>query len=251
MAQYKVPQDVEAEDKLLGPFTFRQFIYLMITAGLIAIAVALFNVNPGLCVIPLPFIIFFAVLALPLKKDQPMETYFAAIVSFFLKPHQRVWTPGEPNSVIEITAPKIVEQPRYRDISGEEASHRLSFLADVVDTEGFAVSDDSNFHEDFVDENYDVDDMFERDSNSPINRIMNDSHITHRQTIYNNMQSNIAQANTSQQSPRAAEIERARANARTATPAERERLANLAQNKTATVADLATRANAVNAGGTN
>ena len=30
MATYKVPQDVEAEDKLLGPFTFRQFIYLLI-----------------------------------------------------------------------------------------------------------------------------------------------------------------------------------------------------------------------------
>ena len=28
MAQYKVPQDVEAEDKLIGPFSFRQFIYL-------------------------------------------------------------------------------------------------------------------------------------------------------------------------------------------------------------------------------
>ena len=251
MAQYKVPQDVEAEDKLLGPFTFRQFIYLMITAGCVAIAVALFNVNPGLVVIPLPFIIFFAVLALPLKKDQPMETYFAAIVSFFLKPHQRVWTPGEPNSVIQITAPKVVEQPRYRNISGEDAGRRLSFLADIVDTEGFAISDDSNFREDFVDENYDVDDIFEQNTNSPINRIMNDKNITRRQTIYNNMQSNISQAKEHPQSPRAAEIERARANAHTATPAERAQLTNLAQNKTATVADLATKANAITAGGTN
>ena len=38
MAQYKVPQDVEAEDKLLGPFTFRQFVYLMIIGGLIGLA---------------------------------------------------------------------------------------------------------------------------------------------------------------------------------------------------------------------
>jgi hypothetical protein len=33
MAVYKVPQDVEAEDKLIGPFSFRQFIYLIIVAG--------------------------------------------------------------------------------------------------------------------------------------------------------------------------------------------------------------------------
>lgn len=32
MATYKVPQDVEADDKLIGPFSFRQFIYLIIVA---------------------------------------------------------------------------------------------------------------------------------------------------------------------------------------------------------------------------
>ena len=34
MAQYKVPQDVEADDKLIGPFSFRQFVYLLIAGGL-------------------------------------------------------------------------------------------------------------------------------------------------------------------------------------------------------------------------
>jgi hypothetical protein len=65
---YKVPQDVEADDKLLGPFSFRQFIYLMVAAGLAAIAVFLFQIFPGLIVIPAPFLIFFVVLALPLQK---------------------------------------------------------------------------------------------------------------------------------------------------------------------------------------
>jgi hypothetical protein len=32
MGSYKVPQDVEADDKLLGPFGFRQLIYLGIVA---------------------------------------------------------------------------------------------------------------------------------------------------------------------------------------------------------------------------
>ena len=41
MAVYKVPQDVEADDKLIGPFGFRQFIYLLMVAGLIALAWAL------------------------------------------------------------------------------------------------------------------------------------------------------------------------------------------------------------------
>ena len=86
MAVYKVPQNVEAEDKLLGPFSFRQFIYLVISVVGIAVAWVMFSVFPPLVVIPLPFIIIFGVLALPLKKDQPMEVYLAAMVSFFFKP---------------------------------------------------------------------------------------------------------------------------------------------------------------------
>ena len=141
MAQYKVPQDVEADDKLLGPFSFRQFVYLLICGGLIALGVGLFQIFPVLAIIPLPFVLFFAALALPLKKDQPMETYLAAIVSYYLKPHTRLWTPGQRDSTIEITVPKKVEESRARDITGEEATHRLSFLANIVDTEGYAIKD--------------------------------------------------------------------------------------------------------------
>ena len=139
MAQYKVPQDVEADDKLLGPFSFRQFVYLLIAGALIALAVALFQLFPLLAIIPLPAVLLLVVLALPLKKDQPMETYLAALVSYYLKPHNRIWTPGQKESTITISAPKIVDDNRTRDITGEEATHRLSFLADIVDTEGQAI----------------------------------------------------------------------------------------------------------------
>ena len=139
MAQYKVPQDVEADDKLLGPFSFRQFVYLLIAGVLIAIAVALWSLFPLLVLIPVLPAMFLIVLALPLKKDQPMETYLAAVVSYYLKPHNRVWTPGQRESTITITAPKVVDDSRTRDITSEEATHRLSFLANIVDTEGQAI----------------------------------------------------------------------------------------------------------------
>ena len=129
MATYKVPQDVEADDKLLGPFSFRQFVYLMLVFGLGATAVGLFQIFPLLAIIPLPFAFFFLILALPLKKDQPMETYIAALISFYTKPHKRFWMTGQSDSTILITAPKKVEENRVRNITEEEAGHRLSFLA--------------------------------------------------------------------------------------------------------------------------
>lgn len=163
MAQYKVPQDVEADDKLLGPFSFRQFVYLLIAAGLLALAVGLFQLFPILAIIPLPPVVLLVALALPLKKDQPMETYLAAMVSYYLKPRTRMWVPGQRESTITITAPKKVEENRTRDITGEEATHRLSFLADIVDTGGYAIKGMSAnpMREDLVAEASMATDMFE------------------------------------------------------------------------------------------
>lgn len=139
MAVYKVPQDVEADDKLIGPFTFRQFIYLIIVALLIAIAWWMGQLFIGLIIFPLPFIVFFGALALPLRKDQPMEVYLAAMVSFYLKPHKRLWDADGIDSLIEITVPKTVEFQLTKDISSNEAVQRLGYLAQIVDSQGWAV----------------------------------------------------------------------------------------------------------------
>lgn len=139
MASYKVPQDVEADDKLLGPFTFRQFIYLIIAAMAIALAWGLAQIFVGLAVIPIPVILLFGVLALPLRKDQPMEIYLAAMVSFILKPKKRLWDPEGMEHTIEITAPKTEEKRRTKDLSENEAAERLSYLATLVDSQGWAI----------------------------------------------------------------------------------------------------------------
>ena len=174
MAQYKVPQDVEADDKLIGPFSFRQFVYLLISGGLIALAVGLFQLFPLLAIIPVPFTLFFLALALPLRKDQPMETYLAALVAYYTKPRTRHWMSGQRDTAILITAPKIVEDVRTRDISGEEATHRLSFLADIVDSNGFAIkgAGASPMREDLVAEANATPDMFEAYQSQVINRVI-------------------------------------------------------------------------------
>jgi hypothetical protein len=139
MASYKVPQDVEADDKLIGPFSFRQFIYLIIVAMAIALGWALAQLFIPLAIIVLPVVVFFGALALPLRKDQPMEIYMAAIVSYYLKPHLRKWDPEGVETLIEIAAPKTVEVQRTKDLTQYEARERLSYLANIVDTGGWAI----------------------------------------------------------------------------------------------------------------
>jgi hypothetical protein len=139
MAVYKVPQDVEADDKLIGPFSFRQFVYLIIVALAIFMAWGLAQLFIPLAIIPLPIILFFGALALPLRKDQPMEIYMAAMVSFYLKPRRRMWNPDGVDSLIEITVPKVIEPQRTKDLTMTEAERRFSYLAEIVDSRGWAV----------------------------------------------------------------------------------------------------------------
>lgn len=190
MASYKVPQDVEADDKLLGPFTFRQFIYLMIVFGTIVLAVALFQVFPLLAVIPLPVTFFFLILALPIKKDQPMETYLAALVSFYLKPRKRFWIPGQSDSTILITTPKKTEASRTRNITEEEAGHRLSFLAAIVDSEGRAIKNsNSPMRDEFYAEAYNTADMFDEYGNARLNTLISREQEERHAEIVNQMRS--------------------------------------------------------------
>jgi hypothetical protein len=140
MAVYKVPQDVEADDKLIGPFSFRQFVYLIVVAISAAGAWGLSQIFVALAILPLPIILFFAALALPLRKDQPMEAYLSAVVSFyFLKSRKRFWQPDGIDSFITIIPPKDSERILTKDLDETEATRRLNYLADLVDTHGWAI----------------------------------------------------------------------------------------------------------------
>ena len=139
MAVYKVPQDVEAEDKLLGPFSFKQFVFLIVAVGMIALAWGLFSVLPPLAIIPVPIALFFGALALPLRKDQPMEVYLAAVVSFMLKPKQRLWRADGTERMVEVIAPRVEEKQYGKGYDQAEVNRRLSYLATLVDTHGWSV----------------------------------------------------------------------------------------------------------------
>lgn len=77
--RFQVPQFIEVEDKIFGPLTFKQFIYV---GGGIGVAVVLFLLLPRFLaiIISLPIIIFGAALAFYKVNDKPfinlVEAYF-------------------------------------------------------------------------------------------------------------------------------------------------------------------------------
>ena len=194
MAVHTVPQDVETDDKILGPFNIRQFIYLIIVAALIGVGYLLAQIFIGLIVIVIPPAIFLLILALPIKKDQPMETYLAAKISFLFKNNKRLWMPGQSETIIEIAAPKKTEEDRTKGFSQAEAMRRLSFLADIVDTEGYAIkSNNPNlpFNEEVYAEAESIVDIYDADKSTNLNSTLNDNNNSRHQALVEQMRNAI------------------------------------------------------------
>lgn len=139
MGTYKVIQDIEADDKLLGPLTLRQFIYAIIVVVTAFIAFRLFIVNPLLALPCLPVMGFFGLLAAPFGHAQPNEVWLLAKIRFALKPRKRIWDQAGIKDLVKITAPKVVDEHLTKDFTQEEAKSRLRALANTIDSRGWAV----------------------------------------------------------------------------------------------------------------
>ncbi|MDZ7785866.1 MAG: PrgI family protein [Candidatus Saccharibacteria bacterium] len=140
MAQHKVIQDIEAEDKLIGPLTLKQFIYFAITA--VCLYLIFFTFTQGaafFAIFLLPPAVFFGVLGFPWSKAQPTETWLLAKIRFFFKPRKRIWDQAGIKELVTITVPKKVERHLTDELDQTQVRSRLSALAQTVDSRGWAV----------------------------------------------------------------------------------------------------------------
>src|SRR5476651_2425171 len=92
MGQYKVPQNVESEDKILGPLTFKQFIYALIGFGWGSLSFALLRGIPVVMVIiGVPPTLLLFLLAFYNRDGQNFEQLLLAMIQFFAASRKRPW----------------------------------------------------------------------------------------------------------------------------------------------------------------
>lgn len=141
MGQYKVPQDVEAEDKLLGPLSLRQFIYAIIALMWGALMWQIFKAFLPLAVIlTIPVSGIFLALAFGKKEGQTFENYFIALVRFWAMPRKRFW--------MKDTGTVIIKEPPPPEKKSEEIERdpiavrgQLQQLALILETQGYLPKD--------------------------------------------------------------------------------------------------------------
>ncbi len=139
MAVYKVPQDVEAEDHILGPLTLRQFIFAIIFALATWTTWMLIRVNVLLALPMLPILAIAGFLAAPVSRQQPNEVWLTAMLHYYLKPRRRIWDQSGLSQLVKITAPKRDDHTYTDGLSQYQVQSRLKLLANTLDSRGWAV----------------------------------------------------------------------------------------------------------------
>ena len=139
MATYKLIQDIEAEDHILGPLTLRQFLYAL--GAVFFYYLCFISITKHvlfMLVLLLPLALFATFFAFPFSRDQPTEVWALAKIRYFLKPKKRIWSQSGVKELVTITAPKKTNRPLTNGLSESEARNRLEALAITIDSRGRA-----------------------------------------------------------------------------------------------------------------
>lgn len=134
--QFQVPQNIDLEDKIIGPLTLKQFIILVVGGMIDYIWYTLFDASL--------FILFFLpttllTLALVFAKvqDQPFPKFLGSLALFVLKPKILTWGKTPPLKIVEFQK-KAKEQIVHPKQSTES---QIQKLAVIIDTQGWGAEE--------------------------------------------------------------------------------------------------------------
>ena len=128
--QYSVPQFVDVEDKVIGPLTIKQFLWMLGGSGT---SLVLWFVLPKVLavIVIIPLILLSAAFAFYKVNGNPFYIYVANLFSFAIKPKTRVWK-RDVDVKVEIpkeATKKEVKEPEKQQLSDVDLS-RLVYTLD-------------------------------------------------------------------------------------------------------------------------
>ncbi len=108
--RFEVPQFIEIEDKIVGPLTWRQFVYI---AGGVGILVIMYLSLPFLftIILGLPLGALAVSLAFHKINNRPFSMFLESSISYFSKNKLYLWRKEEAQSIIEKTDVRAPSAP--------------------------------------------------------------------------------------------------------------------------------------------
>lgn len=144
--QYKIPQNVGIEDKIVGPLTLRQLIIIAVGSAISYVFFAILSKVYELNILEYIIVALPALLAVAFAlikiNDIPLTKYIFLFLEFAMKPKKRVW---DHRGISAIVAPDLAEAPKEEnvssnsDIMSEKAKKaaNLRELTRALDSGGF------------------------------------------------------------------------------------------------------------------
>jgi len=168
LLQYKIPQNVGIEDKIVGPLTLRQLIYMAVGGGvsyvLFAIMSKLYELNIIEYILIAAPAVISAALALIKINSLSLSKYILLVIEFAMKPKKRLWdhrgisSTVSPNLYTTSTSTQKKDSKKINEVQNNK-NVNLSDLSKILDSGGFDHLNDVN-HKD-IDNASDDDFMYE------------------------------------------------------------------------------------------
>lgn len=107
--QFQVPQFTDIEDKIIGPLTLKQFLYILFGASILFILYKLLNFGVFI-IISIPVIVLIFALAFVKIHNQPFIGIIKNFFVFLRKPDFYVWKRPTETEEGKEQAPKIIKK---------------------------------------------------------------------------------------------------------------------------------------------
>ncbi len=146
MAQFKVPQNVQRVDTIIGPLTMVQLI-IAVAGGGLAYVVYLSLQSPVNIILSIIIAAITAGFALIHIQDLSFGKYITVMILYLLKPRLRVWEKGSgevplAERVIIEKVIKVKKPTKNLDEMPKVKFHDLKQLTSVLDNEGLDEMDE-------------------------------------------------------------------------------------------------------------
>lgn len=132
MQRFQVPQFITVEDRIIGPLTVKQFLYLLGAAAAIILGwVFLHFVLFFLAALPAAAL--FAALAFVKVNGRPLPVVLFAAINYYLKPRIYLWRPTPPPSRAPPVLPSATPEPSPFPLNPKLTARKLDELAWSLD----------------------------------------------------------------------------------------------------------------------
>ena len=129
--QYAVPQFTDVEDKLIGPLTLRQFLFLLATGGVIMFFYSLLKLSIFFFFFALPTALLGIGLTFGKYNGRPLFGYSGALLYFLTRPQARIFQREEPTMAVSFKAAKnVVTQKGRLEEPDQSRLKKLAYLLD-------------------------------------------------------------------------------------------------------------------------